>query len=189
MTVVRAVLRLACVGVLAWTAGACSSIPGTAEEDAAALLASPAPLAPRGAGESVSAEAYNLRAINAYRARAGVEPVELDPSLSAFALEGSRTFRQERRAHGHFRRASRSGALFRVHGFSGPACENQGDPNGWPPMGSVEAQIDDILAAMWREGPGGGHYDNLTNPRVKRVGIGLIVAPDGRLWLTNDFGG
>jgi hypothetical protein len=56
-------------------------------------------------------------------------------------------------------------------------------------MDSVEAQIDDILAAMWREGPGGGHYDNLTNPRVKRVGIGLVVAHDGRLWLTNDFSG
>ena len=42
---------------------------------------------------------------------------------------------------------------------------------------------------MWREGPGGGHYDAMANPRLKRVGIGLVVTPDGRLYLTNDFSG
>jgi hypothetical protein len=118
-----------------------------------------------------------------------LKPVTLDPGLSAFALEGSRALVRERRAHGHFRRASRGGALFREHGFAGHACENQGDPRGWPPMASTEAQIDDILAAMWREGPGGGHYDAMANPRVTRVGIGLLTTPDGRLYLTNDFSG
>ena len=154
-----------------------------------AAPASPTPDASSRGAPATSPEAHNLRGINAYRATLGLAPLVLDPGLSAFALEGSRALARERRAHGHFRRASRGGALFRVHGFAGHAAENQGDPNGWPPMASVEAQIDDILAAMWREGPGGGHYDAMANPRLKRVGIGLLTTPDGRLYLTNDFSG
>lgn len=151
-----------------------------------------APAAPPAAADdpalpAATPEEHNLRRLNAYRAQRGLAPLVLDPQLSAFALEGSRATVRERRPHGHFRRAARSGALFRVHGFAGHACENQGDPNGWTPMASVEAQIDDILAAMWREGPGGGHYDNLVHPRLRRVGIGLLTTPDGRLYLTNDF--
>ena len=91
------------------------------------------------------------------------------------------------RSAGNFRRAARSGALFRVHGFAGHACENQGDPRGWPPAADARTQIDQILVAMMREGPGGGHHDNLLHPRVRRVGVGLLATPDGRLYLTNDF--
>ncbi len=145
-----------------------------------------APAAPHDRAD-LSPERYNLDGINAYRARAGLAPVALDPRLSAFALEGSRALLREGRAHGNFRRAARSGALFRVHGFSGHACENQGDPRGWPPAADVRTQIDQVLVAMMREGPGGGHHDNLLHPRVRRVGIGLLTTPDGRLYLTNDF--
>jgi len=42
------------------------------------------------------------------------------------------------------------------------------------------------IASMWAEGPGGGHYDNMMNPRYRRVGIGLYQAA-GRFYLTNDF--
>jgi uncharacterized protein YkwD len=165
--------------------GACSASLDAHEPVLPPPSAAPAsPAAPTLAG---SAEEHNLRAINAYRARLGLAPVTLDPQLSAFALEGSRAQMRERRAHGNFRRAARSGALYRVHGFAGHACENQGDNHGWTPMASVQAQIDDILAAMWREGPGGGHYDNMADRRAKRVGIGLVSTADGRLYLTNDF--
>lgn len=162
--------------------------PGPAELPDARPEPPDAPAEPPGTGALGSpAQEHNLRGINAYRRRLGLTPVVLDAGLSAFALEGSQALLRERRAHGNFRRAARSGALFRVHGFTGHACENQGDPNGWPRAASVEAQIDDILRAMWREGPGGGHYDNLANPRLRRVGIGLLVTADGLLYLTNDF--
>jgi len=39
---------------------------------------------------------------------------------------------------------------------------------------------------MMDEGPGGGHYDNMMNPRFRRIGIGLVYA-GGRLYMTNDF--
>jgi uncharacterized protein YkwD len=39
---------------------------------------------------------------------------------------------------------------------------------------------------MIDEGPGGGHHDNMLNPKFRRVGIGLVI--DGNeLYLTNDF--
>jgi uncharacterized protein YkwD len=181
----RLTLGRSIAATLALLLGACSASLDAHEP----VLPPPsaAPASPTGPVPAVSPEEHNLRAINAYRARVGLGPVTLDAHLSAFALEGSRAQARERRAHGNFRRAARSGALYRVHGFAGHACENQGDNHGWTPMASVEAQIDDILAAMWREGPGGGHYDNLVHPRVRRVGIGLLSTPDGRLYLTNDF--
>jgi len=39
---------------------------------------------------------------------------------------------------------------------------------------------------MYDEGPGGGHYENMINPKFKRVGIGLVYVGD-KLYLTNDF--
>jgi hypothetical protein len=165
-----------------YDAGAWDVAPGPV------AVAPPPPAAPsRATGARISPEEHNLRGLNAYRASLGLGTLTLDPQLSTFALEGSRAQMRERRPHGNFQRAARSGALFRVHGFKGRSAENQGDCDGWPPMGGLEAQIDDCLAAMWREGPGGGHYDAMVNPRFRRVGIGLIVTTDGSMWLTNDF--
>lgn len=70
------------------------------------------------------------------------------------------------------------------------AGENQGGPNGWPPAGSVNEQIDEILAAMWDEGPGTGavhgHYSNMIKTAFGRVGVGLVLGSNGRLYFTND---
>ena len=43
-----------------------------------------------------------------------------------------------------------------------------------------------MLQLMMDEGPGGGHYDNIMNGRLRRIGIGLVYA-GGKLYLTNDF--
>jgi hypothetical protein len=43
-----------------------------------------------------------------------------------------------------------------------------------------------MLKMMMDEGPGGGHYDNMMNPRFRRVGIGLFDS-GGKLYMTNDF--
>ena len=36
------------------------------------------------------------------------------------------------------------------------------------------------------EGPGGGHHDNILNPKFASVGVGLVIK-DGGLYFTNDF--
>lgn len=124
---------------------------------------------------------HNLNQLNAYRAKAGAQVLQMEPKLNGFARQGSIELRQNHQPHGHFRRAD----VFES-GFQGSAAENQGDPNGWPIRGGLNATIDAILQAMMDEGPGGGHHDNMLNPEFRRVGIGLVV--DGnKLYLTNDF--
>lgn len=124
---------------------------------------------------------YNFQRLNAHRARAGAPALLLDPGISDFARQGSLELKQNHQAHGHFRNAD-----VWASGFAGGAAENQGDPNGWPIRGGLNATIDAILQAMINEGPGGGHHDNMLNPKFRRVGIGLVV--DGnKLYLTNDF--
>ncbi len=55
------------------------------------------------------------------------------------------------------------------------------------PLDSGEsASIDAILASMYAEGPGGGHHDNMVDPKSTRLGVGLVVA-GGSLSFTNDF--
>jgi uncharacterized protein YkwD len=129
---------------------------------------------------------HNLDTLNAYRARAGVAPLLYDARISAFALDGSRALAQTHAPHGHFAEHARG-----APGFGARAAENQGDPNGVPalapdPVASGKRQIDVMLKMMFDEGPGGGHHDNMLEPRHRRVGIGLFYA-GGRLYMTNDF--
>ena len=124
---------------------------------------------------------HNLNQLNAYRAKAGAQTLQLDPKLNQFAQQGSLELKQNHQPHGHFARKD----IFES-GFSGGAAENQGDPNGWPIRGGLNATIDAILRAMINEGPGGGHHDNMLNPKFRRVGIGLVIDGD-KLYLTNDF--
>ncbi|HEY0076022.1 MAG TPA: stalk domain-containing protein [Abditibacteriaceae bacterium] len=124
---------------------------------------------------------HNLHQLNAYRARAGAQALQLDPKLNAFAQQGSLELKQNHIPHGHFQRRN----VFES-GFQGGAAENQGDPNGWPIRGGLNTTIDAILQAMIDEGPGGGHHDNMLNPKFRRVGIGLVVEGN-ELYLTNDF--
>ena len=129
---------------------------------------------------------YNLDLLNEYRAHAGVKPLLYDAKISAFALAGSRELARDHEPHAHFK-AHGEGAP----GFGSRAAENQGDPNGVPPLApdkvaSGKKQIAVMLKMMFDEGPGGGHHDNMLNPKYRRVGIG-IHEPGGTLFLTNDF--
>src|SRR5687768_16063345 len=133
-----------------------------------------------------AAQEYNLRRLNDYRSLVGAPPLVMDAQLNAFATQGSQELLQNHVPHGHFQNASNAGTLFTTDGFQGYAAENQGDPHGWPP-GTIENQIDQILAAMWAEGPGGGHYENMIRASLQRVGIGLVLTGTGQLYFTNDF--
>jgi len=97
---------------------------------------------------------------------------------------------------GDFIAAANSGAIWH-DGFKTMAGENQGDPNGWPQLVTGDetknenAQIDAIQKMMFAEGPGSGeahgHYENMMNPKFHRIGVGLVRATGGKLYLTNDF--
>jgi hypothetical protein len=138
---------------------------------------------------------HNLRVVNAYRAKKGLPRLALSRALSTFARAGSKELMTDHEPHAHFMKAARNGTLWSA-GFKGSAGENQGDPHGWPRLArdartNEMQQIDQIQKAMFDEGPGKGeahgHYENMMNPKFRRIGVGLIEDPNGKLSLTNDF--
>lgn len=129
---------------------------------------------------------HNLDRVNGYRAQKGLPALLYDSHISAFATRGSEQLSRDHTPHAHFA-ANAQGA----RGFGSRSAENQGDPNGVPSMApdaftNGKRQIDIMLKMMMDEGPGGGHYENIVNPRYRRIGIGLVYA-GGKLYLTNDF--
>jgi uncharacterized protein YkwD len=122
------------------------------------------------------ARSHALTYINGLRSLNGVGLLERDDALTAFAQEGSEQVSRDHRGHGHFT----------DHAADCPSCgENQSGATGWRP-GPVGRQIDEVLQLMMAEGPGGGHHDNMLNPRWTRLGVG-IVNPGGEMYLTLDF--
>lgn len=129
---------------------------------------------------------HNVEKVNAYRAKQGLEPLLYDAKISAFARAGSERLARDHQPHAHFA-AHAKGAP----GFGSRSAENQGDPSGVPamdsdPVASGKKQIDVMLKLMFDEGPGGGHHDNMMNPRYRRIGVGLVDV-GGKLYMTNDF--
>lgn len=132
---------------------------------------------------------YNVEQINRYRGTKGLGPVLYDAKISAFATRGSQQLSRDHTPHAHF--AANATGPTPPPGFGSRSAENQGDPSGVPsmdadPVRNGKKQIDIMLKLMMDEGPGGGHYDNMMNPKFRRVGIGLVYA-GGRLYMTNDF--
>jgi uncharacterized protein YkwD len=150
-----------------------------------------APANPNPTVNASAFEQYNLDRINQLRAQAGVQPLVLDPQITTFAREGTAQLMRDHVPHAHFAQA---GNAMWHEGFNGGAAENQGANTGWPrasndPSDNEKRQIDQILASMMKEGPGGGHHDNMLNPKMKRFGVGLAEDSEGKLYLTNDFSG
>lgn len=132
---------------------------------------------------------YNVQEINRYRSTKGLGPVLYDAKISAFATRGSQQLSRDHTPHAHF--AANATGSTPPPGFGSRSAENQGDPAGVPsldpdPVKNGKKQVDIMLKLMMDEGPGGGHYDNMMNPKFRRVGIGLVYA-GGRLYMTNDF--
>jgi uncharacterized protein YkwD len=129
---------------------------------------------------------YNVELLASYRKKAGLPPLLYDAKISAFALDGSRRLSRDHSPHAHFRESGNGNPA-----FGSRSAENQGDPGGVPaldpnPDASSKKQISLMLKMMFDEGPGGGHHDNMMNPKYRRVGIGLHDS-GGKLYLTNDF--
>lgn len=132
---------------------------------------------------------YNVEQINKYRSTKSLGPVLYDTKISGFATRGSQQLSKDHTPHAHF--AANATGPTPPPGFGSRSAENQGDPSGVPSMDADavrngKKQIDIMLKMMMDEGPGGGHYDNMMNPKFRRVGIGLVYA-GGKLYMTNDF--
>jgi hypothetical protein len=73
-----------------------------------------------------------------------------------------------------------------AHGSFGSCNEfAQNECPGNP--GPTRESLVDCLQMMWDEGPGGGHYDNMTNRRYTKVACGVHVTPSGAVWSVQNF--
>ncbi|MEO8903077.1 MAG: CAP domain-containing protein [Polyangiaceae bacterium] len=87
--------------------------------------------------------------------------------------------------------AQSDGATSTAHGAFGRCQEaGQNECPGWP--GPLDQMIDKCLAQMFAEGPGSfsgghGHYLNIVDPTFHGVSCGFSTAPNGKIWLVQDF--
>ena len=128
---------------------------------------------------------YNVEQVNAYRASGGLPPLLYDARLSSFATAGSQRLARDHVPHANFAENA-SGQH-----FGSRSAENQGDPGGVPvmdadPRRNGPKQVDIMLKLMMDEGPGGGHYDNMMSPKLRRIGVGIAYV-NNRFYMTNDF--
>jgi hypothetical protein len=117
-----------------------------------------------------SAEQTCVDTINAYRKMVG------SPALTRWTAE-------EKCSDGQAQSDSSTQA---AHGAFGMCSENaQNECPGWP--GPAQQMIPECLKAMWGEGPGGGHYENMKNARFTQVSCGFYTLADGSVWAVQNF--
>ena len=107
--------------------------------------------------------------INAYRKTKGL------PALERWTAQESCADSQ----------ASKDGASGGAHGAFGKCQESsQNECPGWP--GPAGTMIPQCLDAMWSQGPGEGHYDNMASKTWKRVACGFANGQGG-VWSVQNF--
>ncbi len=76
----------------------------------------------------------------------------------------------------------------RAHGAFG-TCPNlaQNECPGWRSLTGSGGIVPACLDMMWAEGPGGGHYDNMTRSGYTMVSCGFFTTVDGEVWAVQDF--
>ena len=110
-----------------------------------------------------------LSVINQYRASIGRPALTLRTSSSS-CLDGQ---------------AAADAASGFAHSAFGKCGESAQDVcPGWD--GSPASSQPGCLKMMWDEGPGGGHYENMSNADYKEVACGFAPVGNG-YWMTQDF--
>jgi uncharacterized protein YkwD len=124
------------------------------------IAPTPAPPAPPGSSSLDADLTFCVAETNRYRATLGLPPVTRSSTLEAYAAEGARMDGLAHSPHLHFR--SSGGIAF---------AENE---IPWWQASSVRTVMQQGLAMMWAEGPGGGHYENMRG-RYTQLGCGVFV--------------
>jgi type IV secretory pathway TrbL component len=112
---------------------------------------------------------------NELRATKGLPPIPRLATAEACADGQAKSDSESGKAHGAF-----NACLDQVKGWKGVA------QNECPGYGSVEDTLTTCLDQMWAEGPGGGHYDNMTGDSTDTA-CGIYTMPNGKVWLVQDF--
>jgi hypothetical protein len=107
--------------------------------------------------------------INAFRATEGLPALRRDSSSERCADSQCQSDSQSGDAHGAF-----------------GECDEwaQNECPGW---GSIDEVIEGCLQSMWDEGPGGGHYENMSSRDYEEVFCGFYTTSGGDVWAIQDF--
>jgi hypothetical protein len=125
-----------------------------------------------GGGGPVSTDARQLcvDTINNYRATIGRAPYQRWTATESCVDGEAQTDASNNTAHSAF-------------GTCGEFAQDECP--GWP--GASSDVIKNCLAQMWAEGPGGGHYDNMSNSNYTEAACGFYITSAGNVWATQNF--
>lgn len=114
---------------------------------------------------------------NTYRATVGARALTRSTRLEAFGAAAAESDARSRVAHAHFRATSGGGVSL---------AENM---IPWWPLAqhrTIEQVMRTGFAAMWHEGPGGGHHENMRSARWSEIGCGIYVG-NGEVTVAVEF--
>jgi hypothetical protein len=115
--------------------------------------------------------------INQYRAQVGAGPLARAKDMEACADNQAKVDAQHNSAHYAY--------------FNGPQCilnnvtDRQNECPDFP--GPPESGMQQCFAIVMKGGPGGGHYDVLTNRAYKRVACGIYAVSSDHLWMVQNY--
>lgn len=112
---------------------------------------------------------------NELRATLRLAPIPRLASAEACVDGQAKSDSESGEAHGAF-----DACLNQVKSWRGVA------QNECPRYPSVDAALGGCLDAMWAEGPGGGHYENMVGDST-HTACGLYTTPQGEVWMIQDF--
>lgn len=117
-----------------------------------------------------AARDFCVQRINEYRATVGAPPLVGVPSAAPCADQQAGYDASNNTAHGAF-------------SYCNELAQNECP--GWG--GSLTSALPGCLDAMWREGPGGGHYQNMSSTNYRYVVCGIYQTQNGGWWVVQDF--
>ncbi len=102
--------------------------------------------------------------VNEYRATIHRSPLTRSASLEAFAAKAAANDGRAHVGHQYFRRTNGGGVSHAENAIP-----------WWPlPSFTVREALEQGLEMMWKEGPGGGHYRNMSG-RYAEIGCGIFL--------------
>lgn len=131
---------------------------------------SPSPSSSTPSDPYAAARDFCVQRVNQYRASIGVAPLTAVASAGSCADQQAQYDAANNTAHGAFSYCNE---------FAQNECP------GWG--GSLTSALPGCLDAMWREGPGGGHYQNMANPNYRYAVCGIYQTANGGWWVVQDF--
>jgi len=163
----RSRITIGCVVIVALASGCTKANP--AAPSAASSVA--------GSTDVTADVAFCVDEVNRLRGTLGLSALRHSDAVDGFATEASRVDGEAHQAHKYF---------YDTNGGSGLSLA-ENEILWWPAaiFSSTQAIIAKGLAMEFAEGPGGDHYDNMTNAYAE-IGCGISLR-NGEVTVTQDF--